>query len=178
MKPVADHLKRKIYQTPNDFDWRFWSGTEDIKWYLDPNPLKQTGHCLNRTVQDVKQVVIACQTDLAVRINLAFWNANPQLRMAIVSHELLVRYRSASQYFSVNDMTDEGIREANRSLLNFNISQAELVQSLERSGLGSFTSKEERVQSEKRVENFMRNCEARRARGEVRKCDPFSPFGD
>lgn len=172
MKPVIDNIRQKFYDP--DFDKQLMAGIESRKWYLDPNPLKQSGRCLNRTVQDVKRVVVACQTGLAVRINKDFFLNNPSVRRSLITHELLVRFQNDYNEQLREDInrnngwtrlevvrreiTDEDVRAANRALQDFSLSAAELNDVLRETQFAEETTREEKRAEEKRRQDFYRKC--------------------
>jgi hypothetical protein len=130
-------------------------GISGIKWYLDPKPLKQYGRCQNQTVLAVKKVVRACQSDLAVRIDRAFFEQNPDVQAPLILHELLT-WIKLHKYES--EITDEGVREASRALRDDSMPQAELQDVLQRTGFGTYATAEDQKQSELNQGRFQAAC--------------------
>lgn len=141
-----------------DFLEKLSQGLEGIKWYLDPKPLDQKNECQNQTVLSLKKVVRACQSNLAVRIDRKFFEENKDFQAPLILHELLV-------YFQLNlynsQITDEGVREASRALRDANLSNADLADTLQRTGFGSYspepTAKEKR-EAELATKRFNAAC--------------------
>ncbi|MGZ6359137.1 MAG: hypothetical protein ACXWP1_08295, partial [Bdellovibrionota bacterium] len=157
VKPLFLKIEKKIPgRTPGNWGVDVYnpygpSGSEDflellsygisgIKWYLDPKPLEQHNRCQNQSVLAVQKMVRACQSDLSVRIDRAFFEGNKDLQAPLILHELLT-WIKLHQYN--NDISDEGIREASRALRDDSLSQAELQDTLSRTGFGSYTTAEE-----------------------------------
>lgn len=153
VKPLFQRLDKKLFSVnhifgPDTYNEYGPSGSEDflellsygldgIKWYLDPKPLDQKNHCQNQSVLAVQKVVRACQSDISVRIDRAFFEGNPDVQQALVLHELLTWIKLHA--YNNDSITDESLRDASRALRNPNISNEELVETLKRDGFGSYS---------------------------------------
>jgi methanogenic corrinoid protein MtbC1 len=68
-----------------------------------------------------------------VRIDKAFAKQNPQIIAALVVHELLVYQKLHNKYINVSE---EGVREASRTIRNLELSETELQTLLRKIGFG------------------------------------------
>ena len=86
----------------------------DHQWLLEPKKLNSE-LCTNTSLVSVKKQVIACQTDLEVRVSKTwFESADLNNQAGLIIHELL-RYQSLNKD---NHLTDQKINYLTRAIMN------------------------------------------------------------
>lgn len=116
-------------------------GFNGVDWYLEPKPLAQNGACVNETFLKVDLVVRACQSRLAVRMDMNYFNKNPRVQGALILHELLVYlkiHHNTDDLMTDSLITDEGVRVVSRALRNPSLSALDLVRFLNEANFGDY----------------------------------------
>lgn len=149
VSPLLKPLEGKLPEMAADLR----GAIKNLTWYLEPKPLSQTGACLNKSSVLVERAVVACQSKIQVRIDQAWFEANPGAQAPLILHELLV-----SRQLRLPGISDESIREISRQIRNPEIPAHELKNAVKEAGFGLYLTAFEKAHIGKLRARLLEMC--------------------
>lgn len=128
------------------------SSLKSKHWYLEPKEIENEG-CINNTMIKSEKVILACQSEFEVRMDLSWVEAmakkDPKQVAGLFMHEMLV----ALQMKDSRRISEESVRFVNRRLFTGSMPAAEVLQeTLKKRGFGNYSTASEIAHAKAEVE--------------------------